>query len=269
MKLFAAILVVVVGGLVWALYALRDTRHQLAAQQQSNELVIVDYSNRWESARRTLDEQKKVNEVLETNLTDRARDLETLRVDLAGLNTDVARLNTDLARSRTETKSALAEVAKRDSQIAALEGRNAELSKQIGELEGNITGLESEITAAEEKLAAADGDRTALLEDLRRLQGEKIAMEKQLNDLAFVRDQVRKLKEELTVARRLDQIRRGVYAGSRKGAEALASQSSVTPSSTTTGRTAQAASSPGLDVELRRTGEVNVTTRTNTVATPK
>lgn len=262
MKLFAAILVVVVGGLVWALYSLRDARQQIVALQDSNSLVIVDYSNRWEAARRSLDEQKKVNDSLETNLTDRSRDLESMRVDLAGLNTDLARLNTDLARSKAETKSALAEVAKRDSQIAALEGRNTELSKQIGELQGSITGLETEITAAEQKLADADGDRTQLLNELRRLNGEKVALEKQLNDLAFVRDQVRKLRDELTVARRLDQIRRGVYAGGKKGAEALAAQTAAAKSE-------PPATAPGLDVELRRTGEVNVGSRTNLPSPPK
>lgn len=259
MKVVAGILVVVVGILVWALYSLREARQQMAAQQQSNEVIILDFSNRWETTRRSLDEQKRVNEVLETNLTDRARALESSKVEIAGLTTD-------LAKSRAETKTAQDEIVKRDAQINTLENRNVDLTKQMGDLQSAITGLEEQITAAERKLAASEGNRQELLKELQHLQNEKIAMEKQLNDLAFVRDQVRKLKEELTVARRLDWIRRGIYSsGSRKGGEALVSGR---PAAKEPAK-AEGASGSGLEVELRTSGEVKVSTSTNAPANPK
>jgi hypothetical protein len=52
------------------------------------------------------------------------------------------------------------------------------------------------------------------------LQAEKAALERKFNDLAVLRDQVRKLKDELSVARRLEWIRRGLY-GDTRGAEKL------------------------------------------------
>ncbi len=52
------------------------------------------------------------------------------------------------------------------------------------------------------------------------MQTEKAELERKFNDLAVLRDQVRKLRDELSIARRLEWIRRGLY-GSEKGAERL------------------------------------------------
>lgn len=261
MKVLVGILVVIIAALIWSLYTLNDTRRQMTAQQQSNEVVVLDFSNRWETSRRSLDEQRKVNETLETNLQDRARQLETLRVDIANLTAD-------LARSRAETKTAQEEIAKRETQITSLENRNVDLTRQMGDLQTAIEGLEEQITAAERKLAASEGNRQELLAELKRLQDEKLSMEKQLNDLAFLRDQVRKLKDELNVARRLDWIRRGIYGQpARKGAESLADRK-LAPRPPVPVETA--GDTPGLDVELRRSGEVKVLpSRTNEAVAPR
>jgi hypothetical protein len=51
---------------------------------------------------------------------------------------------------------------------------------------------------------------------------EKADLERQFNDLTVLRAQVAKLKDELNVARRLDWIRRGLFAASdEKGATKL------------------------------------------------
>lgn len=258
MKVLAGILVAVVGTLVWALFSLQEARRQMSAQQQSNEVVILDFSNRWDATRRSLDEQKRVNEVLETNLTDRSRQLESLRVEIAGLSTDLARARAETKTAEGEIAKRDTEIAKRDAQIGTLENRNVDLTRQMGDLQTAISGLEAQITEAERKLTAAEGDRIELMAELKRLQDEKIAMEKQLNDLVFVRDQVRKLKEELTIARRLDWIRRGIYAtGSRKGGETLSE------GRTATAEQPQTTPAPTLDVELRSSGEVRVNAPTN------
>jgi hypothetical protein len=89
----------------------------------------------------------------------------------------------------------------------------------MGELNGQIGGLENQIKITERKLAASEGDREALKKELKRLIAEKTDLEKKFNDLAILRDQVRKLKEELNIARRLDFIRRGLYGFDKKGAQ--------------------------------------------------
>ena len=255
MKVLAAILVLIVGALVWTVYSLQEVRQTAAALQMSNEVVILDFSNRWATARSSLDEQKKVNETLEVSLTDRAKQLDKLRGE-------VTNLTTDLAKSRAETRSAQEQVAKRDQQISSLENRNVDLTKQMGDLQTDIAGLEKLIEEAEHKLATSEGNRQELQKELKRLQDEKLVLEKQLQDLAFLRDQVRKLKDELTIARRLDWIRRGLYSTStKKGAEALTTLGVATPAPTP--GASNAAVGPSLDVELRRTGEVRVSAPTN------
>ena len=86
-----------------------------------------------------------------------------------------------------------------------------------------------------------------LLGELKRLQREKNDLERQFNDIAMLRDQVRKLRDELSISRRLDWIRRGLY-GSLKGAERL----QKSPTTPTTNRF-------DLNVELKESGTVNVT----------
>src|SRR5205807_1819124 len=112
------------------------------------------------------------------------------------------------------------QTAKRDGKIAELEGQNDDLSKKMTDLNTSITSLESQIDDTKKKLAASEGDRDFLLNELKRLQTEKAELERKFNDLAVLRDQVRKLRDELSIARRLEWIRRGLY-GSEKGAERL------------------------------------------------
>lgn len=250
MKVVIGILLVAVAGILWALY---DVRRRARDRQQEDEMVIVDFSNRWAQTQVSLEEQLRVNRVLETNLTERRQDIDLLKVD-------VSSLNLALAKSLAETRTAQDEIAKRDQQIATLEGRNDDLTRQINGLQNELTSLEQQIAETERKLAASEGNlatserhRQVLLTELKRLQGEKLALQKQLNDLAFVREQVRKLKDELSIARRLDWIRRGLYgATTRRGAE-LVTQMKF-------GSNAAARTSPGygLDVDLKRSGEVQI-----------
>jgi septal ring factor EnvC (AmiA/AmiB activator) len=254
MKVLAGLLLLVVGSLLWCLYALQNARREMANQQRSNATAIIDFSNRWDATRKLLAEQKQVNLSLETNLSERTQELETLWLDIAALQND-------LAKSRAETRSAHDEIARRDNQIASLENRNVDLTRQMTELQSAISTLETEIAEVQRQLDTSEGNRQELLAEIERLQTEKLTLEKQLNDLAFLRDQVRKLKEELTIARRLDWIRRGIYAaGTRKGAEVLADMKfrsrTRTPANPET-------NIPSLDVELRRSGEVTVRSSTN------
>ncbi|HZM03400.1 MAG TPA: hypothetical protein VFC44_10270, partial [Candidatus Saccharimonadales bacterium] len=84
---------------------------------------------------------------------------------------------------------------------------------------------------------------------LKRLQAEKADLEKKFNDLAVLREQVHKLKEELSIARRLDWIRRGIYETfNQKGGERLIHPVHPLP----------ATNNPSLNVELRQDGGVKI-----------
>ena len=96
-------------------------------------------------------------------------------------------------------------------------------------------------------MAASEGDREFLLKELKRLQAEKMELERQFNSLAILREQVKKLKEELSISRRLEWIRRGLY-GEQKGGQRLQAGLPVAAPKT----------NYALDVEIRRDGDAKV-----------
>jgi hypothetical protein len=117
-------------------------------------------------------------------------------------------------------------------------------------LNTSIGKLGKLITETERKLTASEGDREFLLKELKRMQVEKAELERQFNDLSVLRTQVAKLKEELSISRRLEWMRMGLYGASeKKGAERLMA-----------GSTPPAAKSNNfnLNVELKQDGGAQI-----------
>lgn len=164
--------------------------------------------------------------------------------------------SSNLEKSQADAKAALEE---KDKKIAALESQNTELDKESNDLRASITNLETQIQSTKEKLAASDKDKESLTQQLKELMGKKAELEKELNDLAFLKEQVKKLKEDLSVARRLDMIRRGIYdAIGQKGAERLMHPPQSAPPAATN----------ILDVEIRQDGGVKIKSPAPTNAPP-
>jgi hypothetical protein len=134
----------------------------------------------------------------------------------------------------------------------------------MNDLTNKIGTLEGQIKDTERKLAASEGDREALRKELKRLVAEKAELERKFNDLAVLREQVRKLREELAIARRLDFIKRGLYGFDKKGAELL-NQGVRSPGPSPGPKTNNEAY--GLNVEVKTSGEATVVAPTN--APPK
>jgi len=81
------------------------------------------------------------------------------------------------------------------------------------------------------------------------LQAKKDELEKKFNDLAALKEQVHILKEQLSIARRLDWIRRGIYdTMNEKGGQRLIHPVQPPPPETNS----------SLKVELRQNGGVKV-----------
>jgi len=179
---------------------------------------IMTLSNELVTATFKLTEQQKVNASLETNLASRISELGIL----SNRWTYVAgELNRTEAEAKAAADAARIEIERRDKQIAGLEDERDDLSHRMDGLTGEIDGLNNRIADTERKLAASEGDRDQLKRELKRLLAEKADLERRFNDLAVLRDQVRKLKEELSIARRIDFIRRGLYGTPKKGAQLL------------------------------------------------
>lgn len=193
-------------------------------------------------------------------------DLTTERTKLAAQSAELDKTTSELTKTKaqlTQTAQrataaereivlAKQEISKRDQQIELLQTERGNLNEQIGELQGNIEKLSQDIQSKEKELADSMGDREFLISELKRLQREKAELEKQLNDLAFLREQVKELKQQLSVKRRLEAIRKGIFGGQpKKGGERLLDKDFAPI-------TVSEPKNFSLEVEVTRDGEVKV-----------
>ena len=223
-------------------------RHRSAEEERAKLAGAVEELKRQSTQTQDLlEEQKKVNSALDEQIRARAEELKTVSSHLS--NTVATLANTE-REAKAAAAIAAAEMAKRDAKIGELEGQRDDLTKKMETLNGSISSLEGKIADTQRKLAASEGDRDFLLKELKRMQTEKAELERQFNDLALLREQVKKLREELSVSRRLDWIRRGLYA-TTKGAERMVQR----PPETSAGKT-----NYDLNVELRQDGTIKAGT---------
>lgn len=203
------VLIIVAAGLGLGLIVVNNKARQ-EKQDLYDKLTIQ--SNNVTAIKTSLTEQQAVNQVLETNLAAMRVDYSNKLV-LSDSNMRSAQENLDrvTAESKAQADALSAEIAQRDKKISDLESQNQDLDKQSANLRDHISGLQTQIAATQDKLARSEGDRKVLLVELRRLQAEETVWENRFNDLAVLRAQVRKLREEMSQARTLDWIRRGIY----------------------------------------------------------
>jgi chromosome segregation ATPase len=214
-RIVAILLVVLSLGLGAGLYVVLDKASKeraaaaAAADQLKGELV------RSESR---LNEQVKVNASLETNLV--------RRVEEVGLYSNkLDFIAAELAKTEEEAKAAAEkarlELEEREKRIVGLKGEKDELTARLDEMSLKIQGLRTQIAETERRLASSEGDREVLKKELRRMLAEKADLEKRFADLSEVNAQIRKLREEAYVARRMEIIRKGVINFDQKGAMLL------------------------------------------------
>ena len=227
-------------------------RHRRAVDQlQSDAARILVLQNDLVKASNQRDELHKISLLLETNLT-------ITSLELSGISNHLVKTAADLEKAKTDAKAAAeafqAEMKKRDAKIAELEHENSTLEKQSDDLRGAITGLEKAIVDTEKKLAASEGDREFLLKELKRLQTEKAELERQFNDIVELRKQLSRLRDELSIARRLEWIKKGIFGMTEiKGGQLLMQPSKAKDGSPT-------GTNFGLQAELRTDGSATVTT---------
>jgi chromosome segregation ATPase len=224
-------------------------RHNTAVRvKNQDEEIKATLSNEVAKTQGKLDEEQKVNLLLSTNLTLKAEELSSTSNTLAKVNADLARTQKEMQAAAEAAKS---EIERRDAQIAQLTSQTNALTIKMDDLTSSIDKLGKQISDTERKLSASEGDREFLLSELKRLQTEKADLERQFNDLAVLRAQISKLKEEMSIARRLEWIKMGIYGmQEKKGAEKLIDKTSLL------GKT----NNFDLNVELRQDGGAKVVT---------
>ncbi len=257
MKAAIVILLLLAAGLGAALLY----RHNDAVKKQGEDHThIVTLSNTVVETQSKLEDQQRIAAILETNLNLTVQERTAISNNFVKVTADLAKAQKD---AQAAAEAAKAEMAKRDTRIAELASQIDDQTKKMVDLNSSIEGLNKLIVDTEKKLAASEGDRTFLLKELKRLQAEKAELERQFNDLAVLRTQVAKLKEELSISRRLEWLRMGIYGPPAKGAEKLITglASAGTPAAPKTNF--------NLNVELKQDGSAAILTpATNGPAKP-
>jgi chromosome segregation ATPase len=228
--------------------SIMSVRKDAETQHATDVATIQSGSNQLIETTRTLDDEKQKNLGLEKDVAQRNDQLAKLTNDLSQTQMDLSNTQDVLKSNILSSKE---EIARKDARISELETQKVELDKESLDLKSSITNLEGQIADTQKKLDASEGDKAFLTKELNRLMAEKADLEKKFNDLAVLRDQVKKLKEEISLARRLDWIRRGIFANAdEKGAQRLM-QPRINAASL-------AAPAPDLNVELKTDGSVKV-----------
>jgi hypothetical protein len=169
-----------------------------------------------------LERQKQVAADLYAERERRIKDLAALTNTYVASLATLSQVSNSLVKTEAALKTSQEESAKRDAKITELEAQNQALDKQAVDLGTAITNLTAQIEETKRKLATSEGEKGFLEKELKRLMAEKAELERQFNDLVVLRAQVAKLKEELSVARRLEWIRQGLFASTdQRGAQQL------------------------------------------------
>ena len=229
------------------------------ATEERNQLSekINSLSNEWVNTTQKLNQREKENATLSTNLTQRVEDLNLYSNKWTFVTGELTKAENEAKAAAAASK---AEMEKRDLQISNLTGEKDELTKNMNDLTNRIGTLQGQIVETERKLTQSEGDRESLRKELKRLLAEKAELERKFNDLSILREQVKKLREELAIARRLDFIKRGLYGFDKKGAQLLNEGVHSPGKSTITN------GQYNLNVDVKSTGEATVVPSTNAPA---
>lgn len=255
MKAAILLLVICSLGLGVGLLVVHKKKVQIEQVKEKTTTDLIDASNHLEQTRAKLEEQEQVAMKLETNLLIRGQELSAVSNNLLNMKSELAKTQKEMQAAAEQARAA---IEQRDTQIAQLTSQTNAMSQKMNDLSASIGNLSKQIGDTEKKLAASEGDREFLLKELKRLQTEKADLERQFNDLSLLRTQVAKLKEELSVARRLEWIRMGIYGlQEQKGAQRLLAGS----------QPPGAKSNYNLNVELKQDGSANIVQPRQTNAT--
>jgi chromosome segregation ATPase len=211
-KIGIVILAAVCVGLLIALIA---TKKAADEQRNKDESAINDFSNQIVNAHGSIDDLNQDNLVLSNYLA-------TSRDEYADASNNLVEASNNLAVANTSLQSADDQITNLNNRIADLETQNKTLDDQAGSLSNTITALNTQIADTVLKLATSETNNAFLTGELQKQMAQKAELEHRFNDIDDVRAQVKKLRDELFVARRLQWISNGTSPATQaKGGEIM------------------------------------------------
>jgi len=240
LKIVIVILALACIGLLIGLLAVKKQGEEQHATDVSS---IVDFSNQVVSA------DLKINDLNQVNLM-LTNDLALSQQQAAQLSNSLAAAQVTIAESQTTIANAQQQITNLNSRIGDLEVQNKVLDQQASELTNTIAKLDSLIADTQSRLSLSESNSVYLQQELQKQMAQKAEIEHKFNDIDELRQQVRKIKDDLFVARRLQLMKND--NSQKKGAQLLIQR--------TVPVTNNPAATPnyGLNVEVGSDGSVRV-----------
>jgi chromosome segregation ATPase len=258
MKIKIAIIILAVAclGLGIALFTIKQ---QSEEQQAKDNDKITNLSDQVVKAQKQIDDLGQANLNYSNDLASanqkielKAQELSMSAQQLAQLSNSLASAAATLTETRDSLTTAQGQITNLNSHIADLEAQNKVLDQRANDLTNTIAQLNVAIENSQNQLAIAETNRVFIEQELQKQLAKKAELEHKFNDLDEVRAQVKKLRDEMFIARRLQWMKND--NSQKKGAELLI-QRNVLP---TNGPAANRAPNYDLNVEIGSDGTVKV-----------
>jgi len=241
-KVAIIILILVCLGLGIALFATKKT----AEDQHGKDVGVIGvFSNQVVEADQQLKDMSQANIAL-TN------DLALSRQESMDLSNSLASANVVLADTKSTLITAQTQITNLNVHISDLEVQNHVLDQRVDELTNTIAQLNTQIADTQAKLNTAETNTAFLAAELQGQMTQKAELEHKFNDVNEVRSQVKKLRDEMFIARHIQMSK--ADTGAHKGAELLTNR---TPPPSTNAP-AKLPPNYDLNVEVGSDGSVKV-----------
>jgi len=227
---------------------------QLTAASNS----MTQFSNDLSSANTKILELNQVNLKLTNDLSLSQQEVAQLTTVLINTSNSLSAAASSLTATTSTLNNTKASLQTAEDQISNLNGRISDLESQnkvlddkATQLNAKIAELNDQIADTMKKLSESQTNNAFLTAELQKQLALKAELERKFNNLDEVRAQVKKLRDEAFVARRLQLMKNS--ATERKGAELLIQRVSQTNSTS-----AKVPPHYDLNVEVGSDGSVRV-----------
>lgn len=241
--------------------ALISAKKQAGEQHTTDVNSINDLSSQLVAASNHLDQLGQVNLSLSNDLASSHQQLTVSQqqVTLGGeqltqLSNSLASAQAALAETKTSLASAQDQITSLNSHITDLQSRNKALDDQVDTLSNQLAELTVQIDNTRKQLAASENKDTFLQHELQKQLALKADLEHKFNDIVALRSQVKKIQDEMFVARHLELMK--YDTGGKKGAELLVAHNNSARQSSSSKKLPSSAYD--LNVEVGTDGSVRV-----------
>jgi hypothetical protein len=246
-KVIIAILAAICLALVIATFAVKKHGDDVHA---TDLISIEDFSNQVVKADEQIKELGQVNLTLSNDLANAQQQLVLTAEQVVSLSNSLVAATSALADTKNSLASSQELVTNLNARISDLEAQNRDLDNQATALSNQLAQLTVQIEQTRNQLAISETNNTYLQSELQKQLAQKAELEHRFNNLAELRAQIRKMKDEMFIARRV-QLERADNSN-RKGATLLMSRGAppTTPTHTV--------STYDLNVEVGSDGSVRI-----------